>query len=108
EAAKPLQDEARERLGPELADAGGRARGRLDLLRENGMDELVEQKRIARARRVHRLHELLCGIALEPPAEELRDGVGAERSRTNDRGQRLRLERAEDRRIDAGFSRPSA
>src|SRR4029450_13500894 len=106
EAAKPLQDEARERLGPELADACGRARGRLDLLREKGMDELVEQERIARARRVHRLHELLCGIALERRAKELRDVVGAERSRTNDRGERVRLERAEDCRVDAGFSRP--
>jgi hypothetical protein len=38
----------------------------------------------------------------------LRNGVGAERSRTNDRGERLRLERGKDRRIDAGLSRPNA
>ena len=108
EAAKPPQDEARERLGPELADPSGGARGRLDLSLENSVDELVEEERVSHTRRVHRLHELLCGIAPEPVAEELSDGVGAEGSQTNDRGERLRPERVEGSCVETGFSRPNA
>ena len=108
EATNTLKDEAGKRLGSELADAFGCARSRFDLLLEHGVHQLVEQERIAGARRVHRLHELLGGIGSEPLTEELRDGVEAERSRANDRRERLRLERVEYGRVGAGLSRPGA
>ena len=72
------------------------------------MHELVEQKRIAPAGRVDRLQEQRRRVARESRPEQLRHRLEAERCRTHERRERLRLQLGEDRFVHAGLSRPNA
>jgi hypothetical protein len=108
ETMQPLQYEARERFRTELADACCASRTWTDPLRGKRVDELVHQERIPGAGCVHGLRELGRRVALQFRPKESGHRVEAERGWAHERNDGLRLERAQDRRFDAGLSCPNA
>ena len=94
--------------GPSSRTRAAALGARLDPLDEDRVHELVEQKGIASAGGVDRLQEQRRWVARESRPEQLRHRLEAERCRTHERRERLRLQLGEDRFVHAGLSRPNA